>query len=332
MKFIDEAIIKVEAGNGGHGCLSFRREKCVPHGGPNGGDVYLQGCGQLNTLVNFYYQRNYKAPNGQSGMGSNCTGKRGADLTINVPLGTMVFDVATNELIGDINTLDKPMLIAKGGWHGLGNTRFKSSINRAPTKTTLGTLGENRHLRLELRVLADVGLLGLPNAGKSSLIRAVSSAKPVVADYPFTTLHPHLGVVSVSKIKSFIIADIPGLIEGAARGTGLGHRFLKHLSRTYILLHIIDILPIDGSDPVIGAQTIMDELALYDIQLYNKPRWLVINKIDKFSLEFGALESTVNSIVERLQWQGRVFTISALTGEGTQELCHALMHFIDDEN
>lgn len=231
MKFVDEAIIKVEAGNGGHGCLSFRREKFVPKGGPDGGDggdggsVFLEATSDLNTLVDFRYQRHYKAQNGQPGMGGNCTGKKGDDLIIKVPVGTMVFDIDTHELIGDIKHAGDRLLIAQGGFHGLGNTRFKSSVNRAPRQTTQGTPGEARHLRLELRVLADVGLLGLPNAGKSTLIRAVSSAKPKVADYPFTTLHPGLGVVDVSSHKSFVMADIPGLIEGAAEGAGLGHRF-----------------------------------------------------------------------------------------------------------
>ena len=261
-------------------------------------------------------------------MGSNCTGKRGDDLIIKVPLGTMVFDAYTNELVGDVQTSDQLMLIAKGGWHGLGNTRFKNSINRAPTQTTMGTLGEIRQLRLELRIIADVGLLGLPNAGKSSFIRAVSSAKPAVADYPFTTLHPHLGVVAVSKMQHFVIADIPGLIVGSACGTGLGHKFLKHLARTSILLHIVDILPTDGSDPITGVMTIVNELALYDIALYNKPRWLVINQIDKIPTESNRRKAAIDAIVQGLNWHGEVFAISALTGEGTQQLCHELMQCI----
>ncbi|WP_058442665.1 Obg family GTPase CgtA, partial [Legionella brunensis] len=281
MKFVDEAVIKVEAGNGGHGCLSFRREKFVPRGGPDGGDggdggsVFLEASSDLNTLVDFRYQRHYKAQNGQSGMGGNCTGKKGEDLVILVPVGTMVFDIDTGELLGDINEAGERLLVAQGGFHGLGNTRYKSSVNRAPRQTTQGTLGEARHLRLELRVLADVGLLGLPNAGKSTLIRAVSSAKPKVADYPFTTLHPALGVVSVASHKSFVMADIPGLIEGAAEGAGLGHRFLKHLSRTCVLLHVIDIAPIDESNPIDSAKAILNELAEYDPELLDKPRWLV---------------------------------------------------------
>ncbi|ASQ46912.1 Obg family GTPase CgtA [Legionella clemsonensis] len=335
MKFVDEAVIKVEAGNGGHGCLSFRREKYVPRGGPDGGDggdggsIFLEASSELNTLVDFRYQRHYKASNGQPGMGGNCTGKKGEDLIIAVPVGTMVFDVDTGELLGDINQPGERLLVAHGGFHGLGNTRFKSSTNRAPRQTTPGTPGESRHLRLELRVLADVGLLGLPNAGKSTLIRAVSSAKPKVADYPFTTLHPSLGVVGVSSHKSFVMADIPGLIEGAAEGAGLGHRFLKHLSRTCVLLHVIDIAPLDESNPVDSAKAIIKELAEYDSELLNKPRWLVLNKIDLIPDEVER-KKTVQTIVEGLQWKDKVFCISAIRGEGTQQLAHALMQLIDE--
>jgi GTP-binding protein len=335
MKFVDEAIIKVEAGHGGHGCLSFRREKFVPRGGPDGGDggdggsVYLEGNQDLNTLIDFRYKRQYKAENGQSGMGSNCTGKHGGDLIIQVPIGTLAYDIDSNELIGDVRQVGERLLIAQGGFHGLGNTRYKSSINRAPRQTSQGTAGELRHLRLELRVLADVGLLGLPNAGKSTLIRAVSSAKPKVADYPFTTLHPGLGVVSVGTHKSFVMADIPGLIEGASTGAGLGHRFLKHLSRTCILLHVIDIAPLDGSDPVVSAQAIIQELAAYNPELLKKPRWLVLNKIDMLPDE-QIREATVKHIIESLQWEDKVFTISAIRAEGTQALCYALMQLIDE--
>ncbi|KTD61579.1 Obg family GTPase CgtA [Legionella spiritensis] len=335
MKFVDEALIKVEAGNGGHGCLSFRREKFVPKGGPDGGDggdggsVFLEATSDLNTLIDFRYQRKYKAPNGQCGMGANCTGRKGDDLVIMVPVGTMVYDVDSNELLGDIRHHGERLLIAQGGFHGLGNTRFKSSVNRAPRQTTQGSPGESRHLRLELRVLADVGLLGLPNAGKSTLIRAVSGARPKVADYPFTTLHPGLGVVSVGTHKSFVMADIPGLIEGAAEGAGLGHRFLKHLSRTCILLHVIDIAPVDGSDPVASAKGIIQELAEYDPELVNKPRWLVLNKIDMLPGE-EARQAAIQGIIDGLQWQGKVFAISAFTGEGTQPLCYALMQLIDE--
>lgn len=335
MKFVDEAIIKVEAGNGGPGCLSFRREKFVPRGGPDGGDggdggsIFLQANSDLNTLVDFRYQRRHKAENGQSGMGGNCTGKKGEDLILQVPVGTLVYDIDTGELLGDINHAGERLLIAQGGFHGLGNTRYKSSINRAPRQTTPGTPGESRHLRLELRVLADVGLLGLPNAGKSTLIRAVSSAKPKIADYPFTTLHPGLGVVSVAAHKSFVMADIPGLIEGAADGAGLGHRFLKHLSRTCVLLHVVDLAPLDGSNPIDSVKAIINELEAFDPELVNKPRWLVLNKMDLLPDE-QARQKAVQAIVEALHWQGRVFTISAISGEGTQQLCYSLMQLIDE--
>ena len=283
MKFVDEAVIKIEAGNGGHGCVSFRREKFIPFGGPDGGDggdggsIYLVGNPELNTLIDYRYQRQFKASNGQSGMGANCTGKKGDDLFIQVPIGTLAYDVDTGECLVDIQEPNIPVLIAQGGFHGLGNTRYKSSVNRAPRQTTKGSLGESRQIRLELRVLADVGLLGLPNAGKSTLIRAVSSAKPKVADYPFTTLYPNLGVVSVDSYKSFVMADIPGLIEGASEGTGLGHRFLKHLSRTCVLLHVIDVAPLDETDPVATAKIIVHELEAYNPELLTKPRWLVLN-------------------------------------------------------
>lgn len=337
MKFVDEALIRVEAGNGGHGCLSFRREKYVPRGGPDGGDggdggsIFLEGNPNLNTLVDFRYQRHFKAENGQQGMGANCTGKKGDDLIIPVPVGTMVYDVDTHELLGDVAAAGQQLLIAQGGFHGLGNTRFKSSINRAPRQTTQGSSGEARHLRLELRVLADVGLLGLPNAGKSTLIRAVSSARPKVADYPFTTLHPNLGVVSVAKHKSFVMADIPGLIEGAAEGAGLGHRFLKHLARTCILLHVIDVAPVDGSDPVASAKTIINELAEYDPELLHKPRWLVLNKIDMI-IDDEERKNVIERIIKGLDWQEKVFPISAIRSEGTEALCYALMDLIEQRS
>lgn len=335
MKFVDEALIKVDAGNGGHGCLSFRREKFVPRGGPDGGDggdggsVYLEGNINLNTLVDFRFQRNYKAQNGQCGMGGNCTGHKGDDLIIQVPVGTLIFDVDSHELLGDIKADGHRILIAQGGFHGLGNTRFKSSVNRAPRQTSQGSPGESRHLRLELRVLADVGLLGLPNAGKSTLIRAVSSAKPKVADYPFTTLHPGLGVVRVSAHKSFVMADIPGLIEGAAEGAGLGHRFLKHLSRTCVLLHVVDIAPLDDSDPVESVKAIIHELAEYDPELLKKPRWLVLNKMDMLP-DTEARNEAIKTMVDALQWTGKVFAISAINGQGTQQLCYSLMQLIDE--
>lgn len=335
MKFVDEALISVEAGKGGNGCLSFRREKFVPRGGPDGGDggdggsVYLVGNGDLNTLIDFRYQRAYRAEHGQNGMGANCTGKKGEDLYIQVPVGTMVIDVDTGKLIGDIKKNNDVLLVAQGGFHGLGNTRYKSSTNRAPTQTSNGSPGEHRALKLELRVLADVGLLGLPNAGKSTLIRAVSSAKPKVADYPFTTLYPNLGVVRVSRLKSFVMADIPGLIEGAAEGAGLGHRFLKHLTRTCVLLHVIDIAPFDGSAPAESALAIIKEMQAFDPDLLNKPRWLVINQIDKLP---GAAErqKAIDEVTNALQWKGPVFQISAITGEGCEALCYQIMQAIDD--
>lgn len=337
MQFVDEALIKISAGNGGHGCLSFRREKFIPFGGPDGGDggdggsVYLVGTANLNTLVDFRFQRIYKAENGQPGMGGNCTGKKGDNLHIPVPVGTMVYDVDTGELLADITEAQVPVLIAQGGFHGLGNTRYKSSVNRAPRQTSPGSAGESRHIRLELRVLADVGLLGLPNAGKSTLIRAVSSARPKVADYPFTTLKPALGVVSISTCQSFVMADIPGLIEGASQGAGLGHRFLKHLSRTCVLLHVVDVAPVDESDPVVSAQMIIHELAEYSPELLNKPRWLVLNKMDLLPDE-ASRQAMQESIVKGLQWTGPVFCISAISGKGTKELTTALMQSIEQSD
>lgn len=337
MRFVDEALIKIDAGNGGNGCVSFRREKFIPRGGPDGGDggdggsVYFEASSELNTLVDYRYMRHYKAENGQPGMGSNCSGKKGADLTLIVPVGTMVYDVDSGELLGDISKPGEPVLIAQGGFHGLGNTRYKSSVNRTPRQSSPGSPGESRHLRLELRVLADVGLLGLPNAGKSTLIRAVSSSKAKVADYPFTTLHPGLGVVSVSSHKSFVMADIPGLIEGAAMGAGLGHRFLKHLSRTCVLLHVIDIAPLDESDPISSARAIINELGEYNPELLNKPRWLVLNKIDMIPDEAQRKER-IQAIIEGLEWKDPVFAISAISGEGTQQLCYSLMQLIDELN
>ncbi|MDP3704317.1 MAG: Obg family GTPase CgtA [Legionellaceae bacterium] len=335
MRFVDEAVIKIDAGNGGHGCLSFRREKFIPFGGPDGGDggnggsVYLVANPDLNTLVDFRFQRHYKAQNGQPGMGANCSGKKGDDLLIQVPVGTIAYDIDTGEMLADIRNAGDRVLIAQGGFHGLGNTRYKSSINRAPRQTSEGTAGEARHVRLELRVLADVGLLGLPNAGKSTLIRAVSSAKPKVADYPFTTLHPNLGVVSVASHKSFVMADIPGLIEGASTGAGLGHRFLKHLSRTCVLLHLIDIAPLDESDPIENAKIIINELAAYNPDLLEKPRWIVFNKIDMIP-DLERREATIQQIIDGLQWTGNYFSISAISGVGTQPLCYALMALIDE--
>jgi GTP-binding protein len=333
MKFIDETTIRVQAGKGGDGCLSFRREKFIPFGGPNGGDggdggsVYLQAAPSLNTLVDFHYNRVHKAANGQSGMGSDCTGKSGEDLILSVPLGTSVFDADTDELIGDLANINDKLLVAQGGWHGLGNARFKSSTNRAPRQTTKGTEGETRNLRLSLKVLADVGLLGLPNAGKSTLIRAVSAATPKVADYPFTTLYPNLGVVRADMARSFVIADIPGLIEGAAEGAGLGMRFLKHLERTRVMLHIVDIAPTDASDPIKNIHIIENELKKFGTTLTDKPCWLVLNKLDLFSAE--EAEQRCQEILQQITWTGPIFKISAQRKEGTKELCYRLMDFLD---
>ncbi len=335
MKFIDEARITIEAGNGGSGCLSFRREKCIPRGGPDGGDggdggdIIFVTNPDLNTLIDFRYQRFFKAPNGQPGQGAHCTGKGGQDLRIEVPVGTIIIDVETDEHLGDLTTAGQEIVIAKGGFHGLGNARYKSSVNRAPRQTSTGSLGERKEIRLELRVLADVGLLGLPNAGKSTLIRAVSDATPKVADYPFTTLHPNLGVVKVGRHQSFVIADVPGLIEGAAEGAGLGLRFLKHLSRTGVLLHVVDIAPFDQHDPLEDIQVILNELAKYDDALLNKPRWLVFNKIDAVLPEESQV--MVDHILKTLVWEGPHFQISAISKTGTQELVRALWSFIESQ-
>ena len=332
MKFVDEATIRVQAGNGGHGCLSFRREKYVPRGGPDGGDgghggnVILVASAEINTLADFRMQRRYRAPSGAAGAGKEKTGRSGEDLLVTVPMGTLVRDVDTGELLGDLATDGMQLRVAEGGRGGLGNTRFKSSINRAPRQITQGQPGESRHLLLELKLLADVGLLGLPNAGKSTLIRAVSGARPRVADYPFTTLHPHLGVVRVGEHRSFVMADIPGLIEGAAEGAGLGHRFLKHLQRTRLLLHVLDIAPLAG-EPVEQARTVIEELGRYSDELATRPRWLVLNKADLLPAE--AAEARQAEIVEALAWQGPVYLISAEAGSGTQRLCQDIMRALE---
>ena len=334
MKFVDEAEITVEAGKGGNGCLSFRREKYIERGGPDGGDggdggsVFLQADSALNTLVDFRFQPRYRAESGKPGQGRNCTGRGGEDLLVKVPLGTSVIDVETEELIADLNQPGVPVMVAKGGFHGLGNTRFKSSTNRAPRKTTHGTPGEARTLQLQLRLVADVGLLGLPNAGKSTLIRSVSAAKPKVADYPFTTLVPNLGVVSLGLERSFVMADIPGLIEGASEGAGLGFRFLKHLSRTRLLLHLIDAMPVDGSDPVANARSIIGELENFSPTLASKERWLVINKVDLMQAD--AVEELISALRSELDWQGEIHQISALSGIGCNDLCENLMVSIEE--
>jgi len=326
MKFVDEVTIQAEAGRGGNGCLSFRREKYIPKGGPNGGDggnggdVYLAADEALNTLVDFRYRRHFKAASGGHGKGSDCTGRRGEDLLILVPAGTVVFEAENDVPVGELVADGERLLVAKGGGRGLGNARFKSSTNRTPRKTTAGKPGESIKLRLELKLLADVGLVGLPNAGKSTFIRAVSAARPKVADYPFTTLYPHLGVVRVGPDQSFVVADIPGLIEGAAAGAGLGIRFLKHLARTRLLLHIVDVAPsADGVDPGADARAVVGELEKYGDTLAERERWLVINKIDLLDDE--ACASRCKSIADALQWAGPVFQISAATGEGCEELC-----------
>lgn len=329
MKFVDEAEIVAEAGRGGSGALSFRREKYIERGGPDGGDgghggsVFLQADASLNTLVDFRFQPRYRAQAGQAGQSRNCTGRGGDDLIVKVPVGTTVIDVDTEELIADLKLADEPVMVAKGGFHGLGNTRFKSSTNRAPRKTTKGTPGEVRKLQLQLRLVADVGLLGLPNAGKSTLIRAVSAATPKVANYPFTTLVPNLGVVSLGMERSFVMADIPGLIEGASEGAGLGFRFLKHLSRTRLLLHLVDVLPMDQEDPVETAVKIAAELAKFSPTLAAKDRWLVLNKIDIIEPE--ALAKIKTRVSEALNWEGQIYEISGINGQGCDELCNALM-------
>lgn len=333
MKFVDEATIRVEAGDGGNGCISFRREKYVPRGGPDGGDggdggsVYLLADENLNTLIDYRFERFHRAERGENGRGSNCTGKRGQDLVLHVPVGTRATDQDTGELIGDLVRHGQRLKVAQGGYHGLGNTRFKSSVNRAPRKKTNGTPGEIRPLLLELMLLADVGMLGLPNAGKSTFIRAVSAAKPKVADYPFTTLVPNLGVVGQSGNSSFVVADIPGLIEGASEGAGLGIRFLKHLERCRLLLHMIDVLPADGSDPVDNALTILNELANYSDKLSEKPIWLVFNKLD-LVLEEEA-DEVIESVIEALEWEGPVYRLEALNKTGTEAICKDAQDFIE---
>ncbi|HEX7026608.1 MAG TPA: GTPase ObgE [Gammaproteobacteria bacterium] len=339
MKFVDEATITVQAGKGGDGCVSFRREKYIPFGGPDGGDggdggsVYLLADEGLNTLADFRHTRRFEATSGRPGRGSNCTGHGGEDLLIPVPVGTLAYDEETGELIGDITAAGQRLLVAQGGYHGIGNTRFKSSVNRAPRQFTRGTPGERRQLRLELKVLADVGLLGLPNAGKSTFIRAVSGARPKVADYPFTTLYPNLGVVSVDRHRSFVVADIPGLIEGAAEGAGLGVRFLKHLARTSLLLHLVDISSSgelgDQTDPADNARKIVRELEKYSPELADKPRWLVFNKIDL--LDESARATVCAAVIDALNWRGPVFNISALNRQGTTPLCYKIMDFIEQQ-
>ena len=333
MKFVDEATIEVTAGKGGNGCVSFRREKYVPRGGPDGGDggdggsVFLEGDDALNTMIDYRYTRRFRADNGEAGRGRNCSGKSGVDLVLPVPLGTTVLDEDSGEVLGDIREAGDRLLVAQGGFHGLGNTRYKSSVNRAPRQSSPGTEGESRRLKLELKVLADVGLLGLPNAGKSTFIRAVSAATPKVADYPFTTLIPSLGVVSVDAHRSFVVADIPGLIEGASEGAGLGIRFLKHLTRNRVLLHLVDVAPIDGSDPAEAACAVIRELERFSPALAARPRWLVLNKIDL--LDADAIANCRERVVAALNWQGPVYEISAVAGMQTDVLCGDLMTHLE---
>ncbi len=335
MRFVDETKIKVIAGDGGNGVVSFRREKFIPRGGPDGGDggdggsVFLIGSHDLNTLADFRTVRTYTAKQGTKGSGRNMTGKKGDDLYVQVPNGTLVYDENTGELIGDITEHGQVLLVAQGGFHGLGNTRFKSSVNRTPRQCTEGSAGERRELRLELKVLADVGLLGLPNAGKSTLIRAVSHAQPKVANYPFTTLHPNLGVVDVDPLRSFVIADIPGLIEGAAEGAGLGIQFLKHLSRTRILLHVVDIAPFDQTDPVESAQKILHELEKYNPDMLDEPRWLVLNKTDLMPED--EANAVCDDIIQRMGWSGPSYRVSAVNKSGTQTLIFDIMNYLEEQ-
>lgn len=334
MKFVDEAKIKVDAGDGGNGVVGFRTEKYIPRGGPNGGDggdggdVYLQADENLNTLVDFRFVRFYNADRGENGQVCDCTGSRGKDKIIKVPIGTRCRDDDTGEIVGDLTKDGQKLLVAKGGYHGLGNARFKTSTNRAPRQKTEGTPGEVRNLLLELLLLADVGMLGLPNAGKSTFIRSVSAAKPKVADYPFTTLIPNLGVVSMGYGSSFVIADIPGLIEGASDGAGLGTRFLRHLERCRVLLHMIDLLPADGSDPAENALVIIEELRKHSPKLAEKPRWLIFNKIDLL-LEDEA-EEVMQKVITALEWEGPIHKVAAISKTGTQVVCKELVAYLEE--
>lgn len=333
MKFVDEAAIHIEAGDGGNGCVSFRREKYIPKGGPDGGDggdggdVYLLADENLNTLIDYRFEKSFRAERGENGQSRDCTGKRGQDITIKVPVGTRITDLDTAEVLGDMTRHAQKLMVGKGGWHGLGNTRFKSSVNRTPRQKTNGTAGDKRELKLELLLLADVGMLGLPNAGKSTFIRAVSAAKPKVADYPFTTLVPSLGVVRMDSEKSFVVADIPGLIEGASEGAGLGIRFLKHLERCRVLLHLVDLAPIDDSDPIENAKVIINELGRYSEKLAEKPRWLVFNKVDLLSDD--EAEKRAHDVANALDWQQAHYLISAANRDGINTLCWDVMNFLE---
>lgn len=333
MKFVDEVEIRVEAGDGGNGVVGFRREKYIPKGGPDGGDggdggdVYLEADENLNTLIDYRFVRFHRAERGQNGMGKNCTGRRGEDIVLKVPVGTRATDLETGEVLGDLTRHGVRRMVAKGGFHGLGNARFKSSTNRAPRQKTMGTPGEIRQLKLELMLLADVGLLGMPNAGKSTFIRSVSAAKPKVADYPFTTLVPNLGVVNPAPGASFVIADIPGLIEGAAEGAGLGIRFLKHLERCRLLLHLVDLAPYDNTDPAEQAVKIVHELEKYSPELAAKPRWLVVNKVDLLDAE--EIAERLEQVKQALNWEGPVHQISALSKQGTEALTREVLEYLE---
>ena len=332
MKFVDEATIDIAAGNGGAGCMSFRREKFIPFGGPNGGDggrggsVFAIGDPNLNTLIDYRYARRHEARNGEAGRGSDQYGAAADDIVLRMPVGTIVRDAETEEVLAELLEPDVPVLLAKGGDGGFGNLHFKSSTNRAPRQKTPGWPGEQKKLKLELRVLADVGLLGLPNAGKSTLITAISNARPKIADYPFTTLHPNLGVVRAGPERSFVVADLPGLIEGAADGAGLGHLFLRHLQRTRLLLHVVDMAPFDGADPVALAKGIIKELRKYDEALYEKPRWIVLNKLDMVPTEDRA--ALVKDFIKRMRWKGPVFQVSALAREGLDPMVQAIYEHV----
>ncbi len=337
MKYIDEAVIQVIAGKGGDGAASFRREKFIPKGGPSGGDgghggsIYAIADRNINTLVDYRFARMHRAKKGENGRGSDCYGKGAEDIVLRMPVGTLISNAATGEVVTDLEHHEQKVLLAKGGAGGLGNLHFKSSTNRAPRQFTFGEPGQELDLKLELKVLADVGLLGMPNAGKSTLIRAVSAARPKVADYPFTTMHPNLGMVRVDQNRSFVMADIPGLIEGAAEGAGLGHRFLKHLTRTRLLLHLVDIAPLDESiDPVREAKAIVKELRKYDESLYEKPRWLVLNKADL--LPENEREKICKKFIRSLGWKGKSFIVSAISGEGCKALTYAIMEHLEQES
>lgn len=331
MKFIDHTVIQVIAGNGGNGCVNFRREKYVPKGGPDGGDggdggnIWIESNNNLNTLIDFRFKKVFQAPHGTNGLKRNCSGKKGDDITIYVPIGTKIINYQTREIIDDLTEDKQKILIAKGGWHGLGNTRFKSSINRTPKQRTLGLIGENRYIQLELLLIADVGTLGMPNAGKSTLVKNISGAKTKTSDYPFTTLYPILGNVEIEK-KKFVIADIPGIIKGASQGKGLGINFLKHLERCKILLHIVDLCPTDHSNPIENIKTVLNELKRYNIQLYNKPRLLIFNKIDLITTT--QINKLIQEIKNTLKIQEPYYFISSLQKIGTKKLCSDILYYL----